>query len=194
MALKWGDSRREEMVANKMKMGSKPKKILFEIQTRDMSTGVEGEGWDSQGCKFRTFGLTQGVLVKTPSCLAVKVSFRVAHEKYNNIYLRCIFLMHFNFNNISQVFSFVCVLMWPLLGVKKSLGHAQIGLLQGFNSKFLTSIFITFICGVAPPRTCPAPHTCFQTVTQKKNKRQLAVQLPLGIPIKMTIIEKQQAR
>ena len=31
MALKWGDSRREEMVTNKMKMGSKPKKILFEI-------------------------------------------------------------------------------------------------------------------------------------------------------------------
>ena len=31
MALKLGDSRREEMVANKMKMGSKPKKILFEI-------------------------------------------------------------------------------------------------------------------------------------------------------------------
>ena len=31
MALKWGDSRREEMVTNKMKMGSKPKKTLFEI-------------------------------------------------------------------------------------------------------------------------------------------------------------------
>ena len=26
-------------------------------------------------------------------------------------------------------FSFVCVLTWSLLGVKKSLGHAQIGLL-----------------------------------------------------------------
>ena len=35
-----------------------------------------------------------------------------------------------------QVFSFVCVLTWSLLGVKKILGHAQIGLLQGYNSKF----------------------------------------------------------
>ena len=31
MALKWGDSRQEEMVTNKMKMGSKPEKTLFEI-------------------------------------------------------------------------------------------------------------------------------------------------------------------
>ena len=29
---------------------------------------------------------------------------------------------------------------WTLLGVKKSLGHAQIGLLKGLNSKFLTTI------------------------------------------------------
>ena len=34
----------------------------------------------------------------------------------------------------------VCVLTWSLLGIKKSLGHAQIGLLEGFNSKFPTSI------------------------------------------------------
>ena len=46
---------------------------------------------------------------KTPSYLAVKVSFRVAREKYKYIYI-------------------VCVLTWSLLGVKKSLGHAQIGL------------------------------------------------------------------
>ena len=38
-----------------------------------------------------------------------------------------------------------------LLGVKKSLDHAQIGLLEGFNSKFPTSIPIPFICGVPPP-------------------------------------------
>ena len=38
-----------------------------------------------------------------------------------------------------------------LLGVKKSLGHAQIGLLYGFNSKFPTSIPTSFICGVLPP-------------------------------------------
>ena len=31
--------------------------------------------------------------------------------------------------HIIQVFSFVCVLTWSLLGVKKSLGQAQIGLL-----------------------------------------------------------------
>ena len=44
----------------------------------------------------------------------------------------------------------VCVLTWSLLGVKKSLGHAQIGLLKGFNSKFPTSIPTPFICGVPP--------------------------------------------
>ena len=37
-------------------------------------------------------------------------------------------------------------LTWSLLGVKKErLGHAQIGLLQGFNSKFQTSIPASFI-------------------------------------------------
>ena len=41
--------------------------------------------------------------------LAVKVSFRVPRE-YKNVYLICIFF-------------------WSLLKVKKSLGHAQIGLL-----------------------------------------------------------------
>ena len=47
----------------------------------------------------------------------------------------------------------VCVLTWSLLGVKKSLGYAQIGLLQGFNSKFPTSIPTPFICRVSsPPR------------------------------------------
>ena len=51
------------------------------------------------------------VLGKTQSYLVVKVSFRVAREKIQNIYI-------------------VCVLKWSLLGVKKkSLGHAQIGLL-----------------------------------------------------------------
>ena len=33
---------------------------------------------------------------------------------------------------------------------QKCLGHAQIGLLQGFNSKFPTSISTHFICGVPP--------------------------------------------
>ena len=34
----------------------------------------------------------------------------------------------YSFHTI-QVFSFVCVLTWSLLGVKEILGHAQIGLL-----------------------------------------------------------------
>ena len=42
-------------------------------------------------------------------------------------------------------------IFWSLLGVKKSLSHAQIGLLQGFNSKFPMSIPTPLICGV-PPR------------------------------------------
>ena len=44
----------------------------------------------------------------------------------------------------------VCVLTWSLLGIKNSLGPAQIGLLQGFNSKFPTSIPTPFICCVSP--------------------------------------------
>ena len=42
-------------------------------------------------------------------------------------------------------------IVWSLLGVKKSLGHAQIDLLTGLNSKFPTSIPTPFICGVHPP-------------------------------------------
>ena len=59
--------------------------------------------------------------------------------------MRFIYSIH-----IIQIFLFVCVLTWSLLGVKKSLGHAQIGLLLGFNSKFPTSIPTPFICGVPP--------------------------------------------
>ena len=67
------------------------------------------------------------------------------------VYLICLFLISFIYSfHIIQVFSFVCVLTWSLLGVKKSLGHAQIGLLQGFNSKFQTSIPTPFICEVPP--------------------------------------------
>ena len=40
-----------------------------------------------------------------------------------------------------------CVLTWSLLGVKKSLSYARIGLFYGFNSKFSTSIPTPFICG-----------------------------------------------
>ena len=35
---------------------------------------------------------------------------------------------------------------------QKRLGHSQIGLLWGFNSKFPTSIPTPFICGVPFPR------------------------------------------
>ena len=49
-------------------------------------------------------------------------------QKYKNIYCLC-------FNMVS-------------FRVQKSLGPAQIDLLQGFNSKFPTSIPIPFICGV----------------------------------------------
>ena len=38
--------------------------------------------------------------------------------------MRFIYSIH-----IIQIFPIVCVLAWSLLGVQKSLGHAQIGLL-----------------------------------------------------------------
>ena len=44
-----------------------------------------------------------------------------------------------------------CVLTWSLLGVKKSLGYARMGLFWGFNSKFPTSIPTPFICRIPPP-------------------------------------------
>ena len=37
---------------------------------------------------------------------------------------------------------------------QKSLGHAQIGLVYGFYSKFPTSIRTTFMCGVLPTPRC----------------------------------------
>ena len=52
--------------------------------------------------------------------------------------------------NIKMYIYCLC-LTWSLLGVKKSLSHTQIGLLQGFNSKFPTSILTPFICGVPLP-------------------------------------------
>ena len=51
----------------------------------------------------------------------------------------------------SFFFPFFCVLTWSLLGIKKGLGHAQIDLFEGFNSKFPTSITTTFIWGVPLP-------------------------------------------
>ena len=60
--------------------------------------------------------------------------------------IRFIYSIH-----IIQVFSFVCVLTRSLLGVQKSLGPAQIGLLQGFNSKFPSSIPTPSIMWSPPP-------------------------------------------
>ena len=54
---------------------------------------------------------SQGVLGNTLSYLAVKVSFGAAREK------------------IEKYIFDIYIYIWSLLGVKKSLGHAQIGLL-----------------------------------------------------------------
>ena len=49
--------------------------------------------------------------------------------------------------------SFLICLCFNMVSFRgqKSLGHAQIGLLQGFNSKFPTSISTYFKCGVPLP-------------------------------------------
>ena len=47
--------------------------------------------------------------------------------------------------------------MWSLLGVKKSLGHTQIGLLQGFNFKCPTSIPPLFMWESPNPNPNPNP-------------------------------------
>ena len=95
-------------------------------------------GFGSQlGCSGQIFsreGLVQG-------CTRKNIKYIFDKYIFNLFYL----LIH-----IIQFFSFVRVLTWSLLGVKKSLGHAQIGLLQGFNSKFPTSIPTPFIYGVPP--------------------------------------------
>ena len=77
--------------------------------------GGGGRGWDShikgggmlvvllRGVNFGFWSHLGTVLGKTQSYVAMKVSFRVARKEY--------------------------VLIWSLLGVKISLGHAQIGLL-----------------------------------------------------------------
>ena len=76
------------------------------------------------------------------------------------MYLICIFLTRFIYSiHLIQVFSFVCVLTWSLLGVKKSLGHAQIGLPLWFNSKFPMSIPFQMR---SPP---PPPHPEWRTST-----------------------------
>ena len=64
---------------------------------------------------------------QTPyTCLNFAIIFsREGHaKKYKNIYLISILLIRFIYSiHIIQVFSFVCVLTWPLLGIKKKLGQ-----------------------------------------------------------------------
>ena len=83
-------------------------------------SGVNFGFWSYLGCSwqntiiFSREGLVKGCTLK----------------KYKNIYFISKFLIRFhNSIHIIQVFSLVCVSKWSLLGVKKSLGHAQIGLL-----------------------------------------------------------------
>ena len=59
-------------------------------------------------------------------------------KKYKNKYLICIFLIHFIYSiHIIQVFSFVWVLTWSILGVKKAWAtHRSVsfkGLIQNFR-------------------------------------------------------------
>ena len=56
------------------------------------------------------------------------VSLRGVNFGFWSIYLICIFLIRFIYSiHIMQVFSFVCVLTWSLLGVKKKLGPRPAG-------------------------------------------------------------------
>ena len=104
------------------------------------------------GCKFRILVSLRVFQAKRHHMQQSRFRLGLHAKKYKNIYLMCIFFIRFIYSiHITQVFSFACVLTWSLQGVKKSLGLAQIGLLQGLNSKFLTSIPTPFICGVPPP-------------------------------------------
>ena len=75
----------------------------------------------TQGYKFRILVSLRVFQAKRHHIQPRRSRIGLHVKKYKNIYI-------------------VCVLTWSLLGVKKSLGHAQIGLLEGFNSKFPTSI------------------------------------------------------
>ena len=70
--------------------------------------------------------------------------------------------------NIKYIIYCLCFNMVSFRGQKKSLNHAQISLLQGFNSNFPTSIPTpVFICGLRPREDPP-----MLTLT---NKKQLGV-------------------
>ena len=104
-------------------------------------TGVNFRFWSHLGCSgknaiiFSREGLVQGC----------------TRKKRKNIYL---IMYIFNAFYLPQSYnpSFLICLCFDMVSFRgqKSLGHAQIGLLQGFNSKFPTSIPTPFICGVPP--------------------------------------------
>ena len=71
-------------------------------------------------------------------------------KKYKNIFDMYIFNSFYLLHSYNPSFLIcLCFNMVPFRG-QKSLAHAQIGLLQGFNSKFPTSIPTPFICEVPP--------------------------------------------
>ena len=81
-------------------------------------------------CKFRILLSIRVFLAKRHHIKPWRSRLGLPAKKYKNIYLICVFLILFIYSiHIIQGLSFVCVLTWSLLGIKKSLGHAQIGLL-----------------------------------------------------------------
>ena len=80
-------------------------------------------------------------------CVLTRSLLELLTKNYKNMYLICFYLLH-SYNPSFLIY--VCFNKVSFRGQKK-LGHAQIGLLEGFNSKFPTSIPTPFICRVPPP-------------------------------------------
>ena len=101
-----------------------------------------------RGCKFQILVSLRVFFAKCHYFLAVKVSFRVAHEEITK----------------KNEFWFV---IWSLLGVCICFGHAQIGLFQRLNSKFPTSIPVPSIWESPPPPPPPPPLGATKRKTMK---------------------------
>ena len=103
---------------------------------------ISGRGW---GFPYERCGdarrLAYGCIFR------VLVSLRVFIAKHEEILKNCFF------NSLYLLDSCNHSLKRSLLGVKNRLGHAQIGLLYWFNSKFPTSIPAPFIWEAPPPPT-----------------------------------------
>ena len=82
------------------------------------------------------------------SCAKDAVSEYDEPKIYDNAFKNYLGIKVFDDN----VFAFVCVLTWSLLGVKKKLGPRPDRSPLGVFSKLPTSIPIPFICGVPTPR------------------------------------------